>query len=81
MLLRGRLCIGLKAVQRLGCLDRDTVKLIFRVARFNMMDQKQVRRLRASGAQNVDEAALDEWTDVFMKRIDEIRSATNCKAN
>jgi hypothetical protein len=29
----------------------------------------------------VDEAALDEWTDVMMKRIDEIRSAKNCKAN
>jgi hypothetical protein len=40
-----------------------------------------VRRLRASGAQNVDEAALDEWTDVFLKRVEEIRTATNCKAN
>jgi hypothetical protein len=29
----------------------------------------------------VDEAALDEWTDVFLKRVDEIRTATNCKAN
>ena len=68
-------------VQRAARLDRDTVKSIFRVARFNMMDQKQVRRLRASGSQNVDEAALDEWTDVFLKRVDEIRTATNCKAN
>ena len=68
-------------VQRVGRLDRDTVKSIFRVARFNLMDQKQVRRLRASGAQNVDEAALDEWTDVFLKRVEEIRTATNCKAN
>jgi hypothetical protein len=68
-------------VQRLARLDRDTVKSIFRVARFNMMDQKQVRRLRSSGAQNVDEAALDEWTDVFLQRIAEIRAATNCKVN
>jgi hypothetical protein len=68
-------------VQRVGRLDRETVKSIFRVARFNLMDQKQVRRLRASGTQNVDEAALDEWTDVFLKRVEEIRTATNCKAN
>lgn len=68
-------------IQRLTRLDRDTVKSIFRVARFNMMDQKQVRRLRASGSTNVDEAALDEWTEVFLKRIDEIRTATNCKLN
>ena len=68
-------------VQRAARLDRDTVKSIFRVARFNMMDQKQVRRLRASGAQNVDEAAHDEWTDVILQRIDEIRTATNCRAN
>jgi hypothetical protein len=25
-------------------------------------------------------AALDEWTDAFMKRIEEIRTAQNCKA-
>ncbi|HTT23999.1 MAG TPA: hypothetical protein VMG82_34055 [Candidatus Sulfotelmatobacter sp.] len=68
-------------IQRVARLDRDTVKSIFRVSRFNMMDQKQVRRLRSSGTQNVDEAALDEWTVVFMKRIDEIRTASNCKAN
>jgi hypothetical protein len=57
------------------------VKLIFRGARFNMMDQRQLQRLRANGAQDVDEAALDEWTNVFLKRIEEIRVATNCKAN
>jgi hypothetical protein len=68
-------------IQRLARLDRDTVKSIFRVARFNMMDQKQVRRLRAAGSQNVDEAALDEWTNVFLKRIEEVRTASNCKAN
>jgi hypothetical protein len=68
-------------IQRVNRLDRGTVKSIFRVARFNMVDQDQVRRLKSKGAQNVDEAALDEWTDVMMKRIDEIRSAQNCKAN
>ena len=68
-------------VQRLGRLDQQTVKSIFRTARFHMMDQKQVRRLRASGVQDVDNAALDEWTNVFLKRIEEIRSAKNCKAN
>ena len=68
-------------IQRTARLDRETVKAIFRVARFNMVDQKQVHRLRASGSQNVDEAALDEWTDVMMKRIEEIRTARNCKAN
>ena len=60
-------------------LDRDTVKSIFRVARFNMADQQQVKRLRAKGSPNVDEAALDEWTDAFMKRVEEIRGAKNCK--
>jgi hypothetical protein len=68
-------------VQRLARLDAATVKSIFRVARFNMVDQKQVQRLRAQGAANVDEAALDEWTGVFMKRTEEIRTAKNCKAN
>jgi hypothetical protein len=68
-------------IQRVGRLDRDTVKSIFRVARFNMVDQQQVRRLRSKGSQNVDEAALDEWTDLMMKRIEEIRTAKNCKAN
>jgi hypothetical protein len=68
-------------IQRLARLDHDTVKSIFRVARFNMMDQKQVQRLRAKGSQNVDDAALDEWTNVFLKRIEEIRTAKNCKSN
>ena len=68
-------------IQRLARLDRDTVKSIFRVARFNMMDQKQVKRLRAKASQNVDEAALNEWTDTFLKREDEIRAARNCKSN
>jgi hypothetical protein len=68
-------------IQRMVRLDHDTVKSVFRVARFNLGDQKQVARLRASGAQNVDEAALDEWTNTFLKRIEEIRTAQNCKAN
>ncbi|HUI83023.1 MAG TPA: hypothetical protein VL240_02310 [Candidatus Binatia bacterium] len=68
-------------IQRLARLDRATVKSIFRTARFQMMDQKQVKRLRAGGSQNVDEAALDEWTDVFMKRIEEVRGARNCKSD
>ena len=68
-------------IQRLAHLDRETVKSIFRTARFNMMDQKQVQRLRAAGSQNVDEAALDEWTNVFLKRVEEIRVAANCKPN
>ena len=68
-------------IQRLARLDRDTVKSIFRVARFNMMDQKQVNRLRAKGSQDVDEAVLEEWTKVLMQREDEIRTARNCKPN
>jgi len=68
-------------IRRLAPLDRETVKSIFRVARFNMMDQKQVKRLRAAGSQNVDEAVLDEWTNVFLKRIEEVRTAGNCKPN
>ena len=70
-----------KVIQRLARLDRETVKSIFRAARFNMMDQKQVQRLRAAGSQNVDEAALDEWTNVFLKRVEEVRTASNCKPN
>jgi RPA family protein len=62
-------------------LDHDTVKAIFRIARFQMMDQKQLGRLRANSVQNVEEAALDEWTNTFMKREDEIRAARNCKSN
>jgi hypothetical protein len=68
-------------IQRVARLDRETVKSIFRVARFNMVDQEQVRRLRSKGTQNVDEAALDEWTDVFMKRLEEIRIAKSCKSS
>ena len=68
-------------VQRLGRLDPQTVRTIFSAARFQMMDQKQLRRLRDGGSQNPEEAALDEWTNTFLKRIQEIKSATNCKSN
>jgi hypothetical protein len=68
-------------IQRLSRLDRETVKSIFRVARFDVMDQEQIKGLHSKGTQNVGEAALDEWTDTFMKRIAEIRTAKNCKAN
>jgi len=66
-------------ITRLGALDRARVRAIFQVARFDIMDQKQLTRLRASGAADVSAAALDEWTDVFMSHIDEIRNARNCK--
>jgi len=66
-------------IRRLARLDPQTVRTIFTVSRFQMMDQKQLRRLRAGGAQNPEEAALDEWTNTFLKRIQEIKSATNCK--
>jgi hypothetical protein len=66
-------------VQRIARLDHDTVKSIFRTARFQVMDQKQLAKLRSGGAQNVEEAALDQWTNTFLKRVDEIRNAQNCK--
>lgn len=66
-------------VQRLAALDRDRVKAIFRVARFDLMDQDQLKRLRASGAPDVAEAALNEWTDTFMNRVAEVRAARNCR--
>ena len=68
-------------IQRAAKLDKDAVKAIFRTARFQMADQEQIKRLRASGTQNAEEAALDEWTNTFMSRIEEIRTAQNCKAN
>jgi len=68
-------------IQRLARLDQQTVRAIFRQARFHMMDQEQLRRLRKGGAQDLDAAALDEWTGTFLKRIEEVRTAKNCKAN
>jgi hypothetical protein len=68
-------------IQRLARLDPQTVRTIFGLARFQMMDQKQLHRLRDAGSQNPEEAALDEWTNTFLKRIQEIKSATHCKSN
>ena len=68
-------------IQRVAKLDHDTVKGIFNVARFNLVDQKQLQKLRSAGSADAGEAALNQWTDTFMKRIEEIRTAKNCKAN
>jgi hypothetical protein len=68
-------------IQRLARLDPETVRRIFSVARFQMMDRKQVKRLRHGGSQNPEESALDEWTNTFLRRIQEIKSATNCKSS
>jgi hypothetical protein len=68
-------------ISRLGVLDEPTVRTIFRVARFEKMDQEQLGRLRASGAQDVEKAALDEWTHTFLERVNEIRTARNCAAS
>ena len=68
-------------IQRVAKLDKETVKAIFRTARFQMADQGQIKRLKSSGSQNPEEDALEEWTNTFMSRIDEIKNAKNCKAN
>jgi hypothetical protein len=68
-------------IQRLAKLDPETVKSIFRTARFQMMDQKQLHRLSAAGNSDPANAALMEWTNTFLKRIEEIKSAQNCKPN
>jgi hypothetical protein len=68
-------------IQRVAKLDKETVKAIFRTARFQMTDQGQIKRLKSSGSQNPEEDALEEWTNTFMSRIDEIKNAKNCKAN
>jgi hypothetical protein len=65
--------------QRIASLDRAKVRAIFQVARFDIMDQDQVARLRSSGAADVSAAALDEWTNVFMSRLAEISAAQNCR--
>ena len=67
-------------IQRLARLDRPTVRAIFTTARFDMVDQKQLQKLH-SGSGDAGQAALDQWTDTFMKRIEEVRTAKNCKAN
>jgi len=68
-------------IQRLQRMDPQTVKTIFRTARFQIMDQKQVRKLRDGGSADPEEAALEQWINTFLKRIEEIRTAKNCKAN
>jgi hypothetical protein len=68
-------------IQRVARLDKETVKAIFRTARFQMTDQEQIKRLRAKGSQNPEEDALEEWTSTFLSRVEEIKTAKNCKAN
>ena len=66
-------------VRRLEKLDRPSVKAISAAARFQMVDQKQLDRLRHGGATDAEDAALNEWTDVFMSRVAELRAARNCR--
>ena len=66
-------------LRRLENLDRDRIKAIFAASRFQMVDQKQLERLRHSGVQNVEDAALNEWTDVFLRHVAEVRGARNCR--
>jgi hypothetical protein len=68
-------------IQRIARLDPQTVKTIFTVARFDKMDQKQIRKLKDAGSKNPEADALDQWTNTLLKRLDEIRNAKNCKAN
>jgi hypothetical protein len=49
------------------------------LAYHQMVDQKQLERLRHAGAANAEDAALNEWTDVFMSRVAEVRAARNCR--
>ena len=65
-------------VKRLDNLTRDKVKAIFASARFGVMDQRQVDRLRKNGS-SAEDAALNEWTDAFMARAAEIRAAKGCR--
>ena len=46
-------------VGRLEKLDRAAVKAIFAAARFQMVDQKQLERLRHGGAADPEDAALE----------------------
>jgi hypothetical protein len=66
-------------VQRLAVLDAATVNSIFRIARFQIMDREQLQRLRHSHEVDVERASLDEWTRVFLDRIQEIRTAQHCR--
>src|SRR5262249_56658129 len=58
-------------IQRLAVLTATAVNEIFRVARFQIMDQEQLQRLRHAGSTNVEGAALDEWTRTFLDRAEE----------
>jgi hypothetical protein len=64
--------------RRLETLDRERVRAIFYAARFDMMDLKQVNRLRHGGGSDSGQAAIDEWTNAFMQRAAEVRNARNC---
>ena len=66
-------------VERLAHLDRPTVESIFKVARFDQMDQEQLKRLSDQHVPDVKAAALKEWTDAFMARIAEVKAVTGCK--
>jgi hypothetical protein len=68
-------------VERVKALDRDRVREIFRLARFDQMDQKQLKEIRKTEPDEakVRATALDQWTDVFMQRLAEIATARNCK--
>ena len=65
-------------VKRLEALDRAKVEAVFRAARFDRMDQRQLERLRDEGAADAGEAAIREWTDTFMQRIEEVKGARGC---
>lgn len=67
--------------QRAKSLDRTRVREIFKVARFDQMDQDQLKTLREteSNEAQVREKALDQWTDTFMQRLAEISTAQGCK--
>jgi hypothetical protein len=64
---------------RLDALNRATVEAVFRAARFDRMDQRQLERLRNEGVPDPSEAAIREWTDTFMARVEEVRSVRGCE--
>jgi hypothetical protein len=68
-------------IQRVKVLDATTVRSIFAVARFQIMDREQLQRLSHDSTTNVEGAALDEWTRTFLDRIQEIRNARNCRVS
>jgi hypothetical protein len=66
-------------VQRLHALDRAAVETIFRTARFDRMDQRQLERLREAGVPDPEGAAIREWTETFMDRVEEVKGARGCE--